>query len=279
MSSSFVKLSWYEPNENIVRFMQNKSAQKSSEQFSLSAIGLNQPYVSYESATSQDNPQKGIKFSIRVPIVEDIPLDFRTNFQEIGDKFDPGGLVSTFSTFQSATGVTSSFAQIFQYPIWQKTENVKLNLELVLAVQTDALLDVIIPALSLSNLCAISQIGGGDSTSYRVPGININNFSSVNQTASGVGGTSQPNGVVKSTNTSKEQAEDKFKADSYSKFIELNLPFYENSLMLVMEAKPSFSSLQTESHLSAYAKVSLQLQSLFPANDVDIYSKIKSRLI
>ena len=207
---------------------------------------------------------------------DEYSLDFRSNFTSAVDMFGGNSVSSLLQTITKAqsvlTGTTSSLTALFDYQLWEKTEPIKLNVEVTFMLDTNAELDVWLPTMSLCSLAALTEYDG----SYLVPGIHFDNLRLVEsgrkkeQGDPGNGGDSvdakslQPIDAIRNGGT-------QFK----SKFLSITMPAFSNELMLVNDAKPTFSKHVDEKGYPIWSKVQLDLQTLFPASSDQLFRGLK----
>lgn len=256
---SYVRLSWTERNTNVINLITKKEAAK------IKTLSLNAGFSSLSSVSTDLIKQStdGVVFVVKAPLLEDITHDYRSNFGPASEVAagiaDLGARIKT--ALSAVSGTTAGIFQIFDYQVWDNTEPVKINLELTFATETDTLYDVVLPTLSLCGLTALtSNTGGG----WSVPGVNLRNMQKVSAAPSS--GT---------TAASSAKSDPPVYKDPGSKFISFVSSTYVDEHMMVMEAKPTWSKIHTDSGYPAYSKVQLQLQSVNPASDLKLFNAIK----
>lgn len=263
---SFIQLKWTESNTEVVNLITKLNTKKAT------TLSLNSTFTPLSSVKADitDTSSKGVTYVAKLPLTEDISYDFRSNFQSAsGMAGSVGDLVGRLKSWQSALGgTTQSFYQIFDYQIWENTEPLKINLEVTFTLQDNALYDVALPVWSLCGLTAISSLGNSaNPTGYSVPGLNLRNMNNVDDSSLGGDDSTSPTASA----STEARADNALKADLGSKFLSFHSAEFVDPMMLVTEAKPTFSQIHTQSGLPAFAKVQLQLQTVKPASDTSIF--------
>ena len=205
-------------------------------------------------------------------LTEDYSLDFRSNFTSALDRFGGnsiGSLLQYINQFQSTlTGTTSKLTAFFDYQLWEKTEPIKLNLEVMFMLDTDAYLDVYLPTMSLCSLSALTEYEG----SYLVPGIHFSNLKLVNEQQSNTQGGGANSGKLPNSKSDNPLVNLAANGPQIkSKFLSITMPGFQNDLMLVNDAKPTFSKHPDETGYPIWSKVQLDLQSLLPASSDQLF--------
>lgn len=267
----FVELKWKEYNNDLIQKITDIKRVKEETQFySLNEWGQ-QESVFDVGEISKDH--EGIDLTLRLPIIEEVQFDGRSNFVAASDFFG-GQMVSTIqrfaNIFSAMSGTATSLSALFDYQLWDKTEPLRLSLEVTLSTQTNVLYDVVYPAESLMNLSALTHRDNGG---FAVPGVNLANFKEVQR------GYLKENKIKNSEPTGVSEIQKNESAllnIPYSKFIEVSMPMFHSKGMLVVESRPQWNSqtaiTSAGEEYPASVKVSLQLQSLFPMDDTLIFS-------
>jgi len=156
---------------------------------------------------------------------------------------------------------------LFSYSIWQKTDPLTINLNIILYAKTDPLIDVIVPAYTLMSHCIIDYAIEGKNNEnhlYSFPGISsfeALKIGSAFDEVGNVGGYTPKNG--KSDN------------NFYSKLISLHIDGLVNmKLAMIKNITPTFSKHTAKSNYSSeftgdypiYAELNLQIESIIPAD-------------
>jgi hypothetical protein len=268
----YAKLKWNEYNPKVVqKISDDKIRKQAGSTFSLNEWGQKGADIITTATTGGDVQNAVATFTLTVPIVEEIQTEGRSNFSSVSQVIG-GNIVNLLERYNKlqaslAGKVNASLTDLFDYQVWDKTEPLRINLEVNLTTKTDVIYDVILPAQSLQALAGLSKSSTG---SYAVPGVSLSNASSLKE------GNETPasTGITSVTDVSAD--EERLRNEPLSKFIELSLPMFYSKTMLVVEARPQYSSTSavtlTGQEYPASCKVTLQLQSLFPMYDGLIFS-------
>ena len=166
---------------------------------------------------------------------------------------------------------------LFSYSVWQKTDPLTVNLNIILYAKTDPLIDVVVPAYTLMSHCIIDYAIEGknnDEHLYSFPGISSFEALKIGQAYDEV---SNPQGYEGRT---------KNKSDSfYSKLISLHIDGLVNmKLAMIKNITPTFSKHTAKSNYKSNsstvatisdefsgdypisAELNLQIESIIPAD-------------
>ena len=192
------------------------------------------------------------KFMYKIPIKDNISLEFRTNYKALSDL--AGGIVGSgvelFKGVGSATGQLSGLASYFDLQLWEKTEPMQFQLEALFFTESNSFLDVIVPMKSLESLTVLSKDDAGN---FRTPGINISNF-----------------GTIQKANQNNQVNQEDFfnQLKEIGKFVKIDIPGrVKLDVCLLESVTPEYSSETTDDGSPLWGKLDMRFVSLFPAND------------
>ena len=198
------------------------------------------------------NPFTKQKEPFNASLVDDPIIEMNSNFSSIGEMI-PSKLMDVLKlskTFSKLGGVASAGLEtLIDLPIWEKTDPIKLNLQLFFYTKTDAEKDVFEPVYTL---CSQSILQVKSKGVYSIPGISMSTWSKLKD--------------KNSTNVDEEKVAENL--DETSTIISLQIPgIIYLPACIVYNAKPTFSKNRTVSGYPVWGKVDLEIRSIYPAND------------
>lgn len=212
---------------------------------------------------------KGDKVQAVVPLLEDFTLDIKSSFKSASSVIQEFGggiaaLVQKMQTLQNVFGGTVSQSQnIWELQIWDKTQPIRLDFEVLFYTKTNPLADVLAPILSLLNLTVLSRIKGDGSVTYRVPGVHAKNLTTLKLDAT----------AEELESSTKDGAG---LDPTQAKIINLRIPGVITLKDCILEtAKPTFSKEKTKSTIPLWGKLQMGIQTVWPASDDMLISEFK----
>lgn len=243
MANSII-MEWNESNQ----YLLDKMEQHTSGWFSDYPIGVSDKTI-----------------TITLPLTEDITLDVKTNFKKAESVIPGGRIVSglkTMFTFANVlAGTTSQMQHMWDLQVWDSTNPIRLDFEILLYTKTDAMADVVAPLISLMSLTVLSRVGGPDSkkTIFYVPGVNLSNLGEFKKSGEKLAGIAT---------SGAEGKKDKEIDPKRTKILKVRVPgiiFLDTCI--VDNAKPTYSKERTEEGYPLWAKLQMGIQTAWPAND------------
>lgn len=206
------------------------------------------------------NPMKNLgrggEDSLVVPLNDDVLIDLQSEFQSVGDMI-PSDLSNIISLIRKGQGASQSISpeleKLLNIPFWTKTNPLRLNIPLLFYLKDDVIKDVFEPAMGLASTSIINIING----KWQTPGISIKDAVDLKSNAN--------------TATTANKLSD-IRTNRSSIIISLEIPgMIYLPYAIVYNAKPSFSkdvvrSFIDNQYYPIYARVDLEVRSLYPAN-------------
>lgn len=113
-------------------------------------------------------------FTHAFPLLEDITLEYQSQYQQLSDIFGIAGRIQNILTsVQSLSGTASSISNIFTYEMWKSTDPLALNFKTRLYAKTNPALDVWYLSALVSSQSIISKIVEDGKTRYKLPGLSL----------------------------------------------------------------------------------------------------------
>lgn len=221
-------------------------------------------------------PKGGDEYNIIVPLLDDVTIDTGSEFTEASSVFPQlDFLQTTLGTLSGISGTTTKLQSMFDLQVWKKTNPFRLNLEVMLYTKTDAIMDVLVPAVGLLSLSILSaRTAGGFST----PGVSLRTFgtwSSASKAPKDVA-KGKATAAVKTASSPAPSGDAGVSAQSLrdeiektgAKILKLRIPgIITIPDGIVKTCKPLFSKELTESGAPLWCKLAMEIESIFPASD------------
>jgi hypothetical protein len=213
----------------------------------------------------------GTSYTMEAPCTEDIVIDAKSSFSSFGELV-PGaaGLVSMVNTItagmNSNVGVGMlNLTNALDVPRWQKTEPVRVSLDMNFYIKTDPYEDVWRPTMLIMAMQVLSEnrSEGGDSvTSYITPGVSLATMGKVQSKGGFSDGA--PKLDIDGMETPPAPKPDEY--PNNAKLCSLYIPgIVYIPLAYVESANPTWSKQLTIGGFPLWSKVNLQVTGLFPA--------------
>lgn len=215
---------------------------------------------------------------ISAPIINDISFSVSSSFGEPSGMFGTaGGIVENYSKIMTAlSGDYPVLSNILRAPIWESTNPLSLDLELLFHLKDDPIKDVALPSLVLASLASIRILGkkGEKVGVFKVPGINASNFNVINDAFKGQDTLSNVNKEVENF---KNLEKSLLKQSRINGFVNIMIPgIVYNNFFLIEEANVSFSRGTTIHEWPVFAKVQLKCRTAFGARSFDVLDSLLS---
>ena len=214
------------------------------------------------------NPFTDTNMTLSTPLIDDPIIEMGSSFSSIGEMI-PSKFMDALKlskTFSKMEGVASAGLEtLIDLPMWEKTEPIKLNIQLFFYTKTSAEKDVFEPIYAL---CSQSILQVKNKGTYSIPGVSMSAWSKMKDK----GGTNVD---------PQKPLQNKDMGASGSTLISLEIPgiIYLPGC-IVYNAKPTFSKNRTKSGYPVWGKVDLEIRSIYPANDEMLKdSKLKMNVI
>lgn len=210
----------------------------------------NKIFLAYQSKDPETGKLNNVEKA--VPLIDDILLEINSQFSSFGELIPQlKSLLELGATVQSSLsgGVSSTILDLFNkldVPTWKKTDPIRFQVSLAFYTQENgAYEDVYKPITDLASYTMLMRKG----KSFITPGLNVKNISKASQ-----------NGKDK---------ENTFKRAEGTRLLTVYVPgvvYIANAF--IRSARPTFSKYKTTKGFPLWGKVDLQIESLFPANDL-----------
>lgn len=281
------ELAWVETDSRIIQWYY-KITNQISGQF-LDPTGTIDTYRLQNRTPLFGGEAPQVEFTLTTELLEDLEFDVSSEFSSAEDSVPFASMLTQLGRYSSLLGGQSpEILNIFKVPTWQSTAPISLSLMPVLYTRTHSILDVLIPAMSLTGLTILKF--DKRTNSFRTPGVYMGNLATAlkrQQTASGNSSTQNNPGTEASTATSgsdlpsRQSLIDRLsKADESGApvatpgFFSLRIPNLINlPTALLLQCKPKFSKQITESGGPLWAVLEMKIQSALPASTVELFSE------
>lgn len=219
-------------------------------------------YYSYEKEVDYNVPEEGSSLAqhqilsnaniLELPLLDDVKIESASQFSGYSEMIPKIGDIVNFVTGVSSgiTGEISSelldLKNKFDLPKWQKTDPIKINVNLGFFTKTDSWKDVYKPVKDIIGMSILSK-DPNDETSYIVPGISVNTMKEY-------------------TLKSKQGKEQPAINDLKAKIIAVEIPgIVYIPLAYVEMAMPTYSKQQTEQGFPLWCSLDCIFSSVSPA--------------
>jgi hypothetical protein len=204
------------------------------------------------------------------PIMEDFQIETVTEFSSFAELCPTiSSLVDLGITYESASsgGVSAggfNLRSVLDAPRWQRTNPVKITVDMFFYTKTDPYTDVLIPINSLigSHLPRIVD------KKIKVPGLNATNVKNLDKTISNAVNSSEGKKAAEELGEGKsgEKELKRLLESQYSVLFSVLIPgVIFLPAAFVFAIAPTYSKHVTEQGYPLWASVNLQIQSLTPA--------------
>jgi hypothetical protein len=263
----FIDFQWVERDPRICTFYSDYSKKLTSTQ------GLDPTNTAAYRLNTDVLPAAGAKelnFKLKAELLEDVEFELSSEFGDPSDLLPGGNLIAKLGSINNAfTGKEASITNIFKIPMWASTAPLSLTLSVLLYTRTNAVLDVLVPALSLASMTILKSDGTGG---YNTPGFFLGNVASAFRSRQKAG----------EGKLATDAAGNEIKGDQSKDFIDnvkgnflkariinlINLP-----LAMLVSCKPKFSKQLTESGAPLWAVLEMKIQTALPATTDDLFSE------
>jgi hypothetical protein len=183
------------------------------------------------------------------PLTDDVNIEATSEFASMTENIPLiNELTNLMTTVSSLSGSVSegtlNLQNLSNVQRWQRTNPIKLNLNLLLYTQYSTKEDVYDPMMELISLTILTK-DPNQPNRYRVPGLNL-----------------------KTLNKSKKSGQKKTSVEGESKLISIRIPgIIYLPIALVTKAIPTISKEETDSGYPLWATINVEITGLYPATD------------
>lgn len=233
-----------------------------------------------------------VEFTLTTELLEDLEFDVSSEFSSAEDSVPFASNLTQLGRYSSLLGgVSPEILNIFKVPTWQSTAPISISLMPVLYTRTHSILDVLIPAMSLTGLTVLKF--DKRTNSFRTPGVYMGNLgtaikrqqekeknsnsSPAQKTPGKEASTAASGGDLPSRQSLIDRlasADEGGAATATPGFFSLRIPNLINlPTALLLQCKPKFAKQITESGGPLWAILEMKIQSALPASTVELFSE------